>query len=436
MKKWLALALALTIPLVLSGCLVIDSLSVSQLNTVGNVRIALDVCFSQTAGSCTDKGNSAEISGGTTQQPLIAFRVPSAALAPSTFATTAGESLTFNESTEFEQKLQALDPAPTGQYWVAYMATTSVVVTDGANQTFTVAPEFTLGQSADGSPFTGPFLYRPTVGSREVTSSLLIGRALDCGTSLFAPNSTSVADTICIDSPSQADTATNLSLSTRDLGIVASNATGKAGDHKSISFLVKYAGASTAVANFALDATTSVPGGTATPSQGSLLPATDSSNPVTVVVTVPKQTPVGSYNVTLNARLANGQVRTSTATLTITDKIKPTATITLVKGQKISTLLAGALKLKVKMSEAGTVAIALTTKSSKPSKAVTIAQGTVSFSKASTKVVKLKLKKSAAARSAQASLRYASVATLVVRSTARDLAGNTRKGTKRITLKR
>ena len=435
MKRRLSLLVLLAVPLALSGCLVINSLSVSQLNTVGTVRIMLQACFSQSSGSCTDTGNSASTVNGSSEQPMIGFRVPSGTTPPSSFSTTAGESLTFNESLDYEQKLQTLDPAPAGEYWAGYMAATAVTATDGNNQFLTVAPEFTLRSGSDGSPFAGPFLYRPVVGARIVSSSLLISRALDCGTSLFAPNAAAPnGDTICIDSPSQAATATDLSLATRDLGVLASaTVTAKTGSTAQVPFTVKYAGTSTASANFALSATTDLPGATAIPSQGSLLPASDSSNPVNVSVQVPADAFPGTYDVTLSAKLSNGQVRTNTGEFEVKDATKPTVTITLVKGQKTGTLLARGLKLKVKMSEAGRVAFVLSTKLKKT---VTLSRKTVSYDDAANNQVKLTVKKTALSPAMRARLRSLSKVKLTLRASAKDTAGNTRAVSKKITLKR
>jgi hypothetical protein len=440
MKKRISLSVLLLAPLVLSGCLVISSLVGSQLNTVGNVRVVLEACFSQSAAtaSCTNTGNAATIAdatGGaaTPQQPMIAFRIPDTATAPSGFTTTAGVPLTFASSTQYTQALQTLAPAPAGQHWAGYMATTAIDVNDGANQSLTVSPEFALQRSADGSPFTGPFLYRPVVGDREITSTLTILRTLDCGTSLFATNS-SPGDTICIDSPSAADTVTNLTQSTRDLGVLASApVVGTRGSAAAVPFVLKYAGSADPSANFSVDASTNLPGATATPSQGSLLPATDSSNPVNVSVNVPAGAPAGTYDVILNARLASGEVRTNTGKLKIPDTTKPTVTITLVNGQKTGTVLKKGLKLKVKMSEAGTVALKLTTKLGKTR---TLSSKSVSYTGAGTKQVTLTVKKGALSPAMRTRMLSLSKVKLTLRASAKDTAGNTRAVTKTISLKR
>ncbi len=429
--------LGLFLVLALSGCLVISDVSSTQLDTVGNVRITLQACFSQTAGSCTNLGNSGEAAGftaGGTQvhQPMIGFRFPSAAIAPDSITTTAGEALSFVKNGAYTQALQTLSPPPAGQQWVGYLATTAVTVTDGNNQTFTVRPEFLLRQGVDGSPFAGPFLYRSVVGARAVgTDPLTIDRPLDCGTSLFAGNSG--GDTICVDSPSAADTAANMSQSTRDLGVLVDAAVVnvRPGQTATVPFTIKYAGSSTASANFAIDATTNITGATAIASQGSLLPAADSSNPVNVVVSIPKSAPSGTYDITLNARLANGQVRTTVRKLKI-DKTAPTLQIKQLT-KKTSAMLKSGLKLNVRISEAGSVTFVL----AKTKKGASIAIATkATYGKAGAKNVTLKLKKGQRTGVARASMLTQRSLKLYVRMVAKDLLGNKRTVVKKIEIKR
>lgn len=379
-------------------------------------------------------------------QALVGFRISSAVTAPNGFSTVDGESLVFAQSAEYTSELQRLAPAAAGLQWVGYAATTAVNVTDGSNQHFTVSPQFTLQQGADGAPFTGPFLYRPVVGGRIVSAAQPITRAVACGTTLFvgttfdappADGTPEDGDTICVDAPSESDTATNLEKTTRDLGVLSTAVTGARGRSTDVPFVLRYAGTSTPSANFAIDAATTLPGATATPSQGSLLPATDSVNPIGVKVTIPSSAVAGEYDVTLTARLTNGQMRINTAKLTIPkDTTKPTVTISLVKGQRVSTLIKRGLKLKVKMNEAGKVTLSLSRVNLSTKKRVTIASKVVSYSKSGTKKVVLKLKKRARAAAARAQMFALPRLKLTLKATAKDKAGNKRQVTKRYSLKR
>lgn len=46
MKRRLVLSILLTVPFLLSGCLVISDLFSTQLDTIGSVRIDVGACFS------------------------------------------------------------------------------------------------------------------------------------------------------------------------------------------------------------------------------------------------------------------------------------------------------------------------------------------------------------------------------------------------------
>ena len=80
---------------------------------------------------------------------------------------------------------------------------------------------------------------------------------------------------------------------------------------------MRYAGSATPAADFRLSATSDLPGATVAVTPATLVPATDSANPVSVAVGIPAGAKPGKYDVTLTARLANGQARAGTGTLTV-----------------------------------------------------------------------------------------------------------------------
>ena len=105
---------------------------------------------------------------------------------------------------------------------------------------------------------------------------------------------------------------------TRDLGVLnGAVAGGPPGGVESLPFLVRYAGTATPAADFRLTATTELPGASVAVTPGTLVPPTDSANPVAVAVGIPAGAKPGRYDVTLTARLANGQARAGTGTLTV-----------------------------------------------------------------------------------------------------------------------
>ncbi len=449
MKRRLALAAGLMIvPLLMSGCLVIRNVEATQLDTIGKVRVVVDACFSQTGiapSTCTASGNSGMpaddpgfIPGATLQQPMIAFRIPDRAGAANSFATTAGEAITFALSTDYTEALQALAPAPSGQKWAGYMATAAVAVNDGANQGFTVSPEFTLLAADDGSPFEGPFEYRAVVGSRMDNAGP--DAALDCGTSLFDDNGT---DTICIDSPSEAETATNLSLETRDLGVISAQASidAESGERAEVPFVVEFAGDMDPAPVAAARATTTLPATAVVEEQLTLAP--NSSNPLSAFVFVPSSATPGTYDVVLEVTLESGEKRSNTSKLVVRERVlaagaaaldttPPAATTQLFPNQTIRTMLDKGLKVNVTMNEPGTVGFVLSKGSRWRDLSVPIK---LRFGAPGTKQVVLRLKLGNRSGKTLRNLLAMNALDLFIRATGKDLAGNALMNARRITLK-
>jgi hypothetical protein len=338
----------------MSGCVIIKSNSSAQLNTIGAVQITTRFCASDVSNPANNTGYSPQdttcqknISGGnanaggnsgsdagnnTSLQLQVAYRIPSTVTAPATIVTTepsGGSAITLTKNTAYGTALQSLSPAGSGKQWVGYLSSVQTYTT-AAGQYFTVAPTFSLPPAGDGSPFQGPFNYRVAVGYRQVdeaTPGNTSARTVTCGSDAFALYNDGIdgadGDTnpdmtgICIDDPSSATLASDLSQSTRDLGIVAGSAQSvHAATTATVPFTVEYAGAAGA-GPFTMSATTTIPSTTATPSQASYTPSADSNQAMTVSVPVPAGTTAGTYNVTLKADLGNGQIRQQTNTVTV-----------------------------------------------------------------------------------------------------------------------
>jgi hypothetical protein len=345
LRRLAALSVLATCATLLAGCVSIQSITSDQQDIVGKLRLTLTICASgandvpdppEDHPGCLDTGNSDDTAyafpGPTGEvELLIGFRVPVGTGAPATITATpapappASGTITARRSASYEAALQAAMPAPAGSVWVGYLSD-PYFFDDGADgvaaQSAQVAIDFALPPTADGGPFVGPFAVRPVVGSRQVNASYLAGRPVDCGPDAFATDFGT--QTICVDSPTAIQAATSFNFPTRDFGVLAGNATASPGQTVLLPFNVRGAGALPAGLTASLSAATNLPGaGAVAPSAASAALANGSDTRVTVPVTIPKQAGPGVFDVTLTARLDNGQTRTRAAKLTVRDRQKP-----------------------------------------------------------------------------------------------------------------
>ena len=309
----------------LSGCLVIRSEVTTQLNTVGNVRVDTTFCSSDNsiASTCPDLGAGGVAASGT-GQAMVAYRIPVGATAPTTI-TSVSTLVTVTQNASYSSELTRRFPPPATQKWVGYVSNPQTFNTAGV-LAFELLPEFTLPGAADGGPFVTPFLYRTVSGIRRAEPPALTTRPVVCGattTDIFSDlwdfGGGPVPTTTCFDSPSVATIPTNVTRSTRDLGVIAggSSATTAPGATAQLPFTLKYSGTAIAGANFSITASTTLPGAVPQPSLGNLAPPTDSSTQAFVNVLVPAGATPGTYDVTLTASLANGQTRIGVGKLTV-----------------------------------------------------------------------------------------------------------------------
>jgi hypothetical protein len=311
-----ALILLLTLlAFTLSGCVAIIEESGRQLDEVGDVELTTVLCASELGQGTCPRGNSGELSSDGMYQLLLGHRIP-LGVAPPESMTDADGLIAFARNPSFTAELDRLAPiAPAaGQRWVGYVSAPFQYAVGQSQSTATVVARMALLRVGDGSPFSGPFRYRSLIGYRH--SDPDPARAVACGDSLAGGNPAD--QTHCMDFPTDEELKTDLSVPTRDLGILAGPAgTAPRGGTGTIPFTLAYAGA-TAAPSFSLGAGTSIPGGTAAPGSPTIAPAEAGTTVVGVNVSVPATTPPGPYEVTLSATLGNGQTRSATGLVTVT----------------------------------------------------------------------------------------------------------------------
>jgi hypothetical protein len=332
--RWLgAVALVLGLVPLLSGCLVFKTFhSATQLNTIGDVIVTSTICTSSnTKPGCSATGlytgkledlNTTPVA----TQIFLGYRVPAGVEGPPGFTSTGQIVLEFAPSPGYVAELQRLVPAPAGTKWLGYASTTTTVLDpNGGVKEFTVTAVFRLPAAADGGPFATPLLYRPVVGMRGVDGGNPITRPIACDASNpSAANSTT--GTVCVsDTGPQFGTSTRAPISsnsagaTRDLGLPSTGVAGtiSPGGTVSLPFIARYSGTATAAATFSLSASTTLTGATVIPALASLAPPSNSDTPIPVAVGVPAGAAPGTYDVTLTAKLANGQTRAGVGKLTV-----------------------------------------------------------------------------------------------------------------------
>ena len=285
----------------------------------------------------------------TLAQILLAFRVPVGSEGPQSFRSQATD-LTFDRSATYEAELNEPRteddetgwPPPAGYKWVGYISTPREfdLVNDVATRVVAGKAEFTLPPQADGGPFQSQFLWRAVVGWRYLSGGIgQAGLPVDCdGGDVI---------TLCIDSPTTDPdrVSVDLSATVSDFGVLgAPKVTVGQGDTAAASFPIKYRDArGLGAQQFALTATTNVPGTGPFVATPTVTVEPNGTGNAEVTVRVPPGTPLGSYELRLNAATGTPAVtRSNTATIEVVDKIAPTIQVmsppqnaTLRLGQKV-----------------------------------------------------------------------------------------------------
>ncbi len=296
------------------------------------MKVTFVACLSGSgAATCSNTGNSLTVQPNSDGQVLVAYRIPAGAKVPSTFATTAGVALTFNESPSYAAELQRLVPAPGDQRWIGYVSQTAQGPSDSEA---TIAVDIELPSD---NPFVGPFKVRPVVGARSVTASAPADRPVVCGDDPYAAFPAATPETtVCVDSPTPALVGTDINYATRDFGVQAGNATASPGQTVALPFNVRGAGAIPAGVSTTLSAATSLPGVSVASSAATVALSNGSDTRVTVPVAIPADAAAGTYDVVLTGRLENGQERRGVAELTVRARpVAPDVTKPRLTGAKV-----------------------------------------------------------------------------------------------------
>jgi len=317
--RWIrlaAVAAALGLACLLSGCVVMGGVSAQQDETIGDFHVRATACASGSPG-CGELGNSGAPAPTASGQILLAARVPDALGVPASVSTPEG--LVFARSPSYIGELQRLSPPPQGSRWVGYISQVIDHVTTSGPQAFALDLGFALGSGSDGGPFEGPIRGEILLGGRLVSEAGPASRPVACGDSLTTlrdeqPPAMDANDVwiICADSTYTIDNATS------DLGILRGAAgSGPPGSLASVPFALRFAGAERDPLEFRLTARTTLPGASVAVTPSTIGPSSSGTIRADVAVGIPQGARAGTYDVTLTARLANGQARAGTGTLTV-----------------------------------------------------------------------------------------------------------------------
>jgi hypothetical protein len=314
----LALGASAALIATFSGCFVIKNQTSEQLDVIGDVRLTTVACLSGRT-DCGDNGNSGRGTGAPNPYDgLIGYRIPEDAEIESITVTEQSPGpapLTVEPAPSYAAELERLEPAPDGQQWVGYR-TPNLISTAGAELTYVA--DVSLTQTGD-EPFDGPFLYRVVTGATGDDPVV-------CGDSLYVK--TGDPAPICVDSPSEAVTETNLEQETRDLALSATPPSEElVAEEMDLAFLARFRGTPSAATEFTLAATTDIPGGSVL-INSEFSPAEDSDTALVVHLTTAEEPPPGEYEVELTASLPGGESRSAAKTLTMPDEVAPRTTIT------------------------------------------------------------------------------------------------------------
>lgn len=317
--------------LTLSGCIVINATQTSQPQSMGPLRLTVNMCANGSPGctSLSSNGwsaygflNEANSNQTVPAQLLFAVRLPVGATPPETLQTTYdGSPLTYTRSASYETELEVLEPAPAGERWWGWLSGT---VSYGRlePQALGITLEVALPRGVDGAPLPSPLRWRPVVGVRQVDDTLPSTRPVKCGNStaeLYSgyADSPGQPTIYCIDFPSQETARGYLDAPLTDFGVTGSEVQAPSGSTVTATFLARRSGAPDAGTTFSLSATSGVPGGSVSLDRETVSLGGDSTQPVLATVRIPAATPAGRYPVTITATAPGKPTRTGTSTVTV-----------------------------------------------------------------------------------------------------------------------
>jgi hypothetical protein len=310
----LAAAAALGIAVValtLSGCVSLKTVAAQQEDLIGAIDIVVTGCGSKANTTGCGLGNSGLESNTTaTGQVLLGVQIDSRFVPPATFKTNFSDGQQpFTASPSYTAELTRLSPPDPGRKWAGYISdartyTPGKLVTAQVPIIRTVLP--------DGSPSPSGFGFTWVIGSRGVIEpDSPATRAVACGDDLSAASIPNL--TICKD----AGGGLGASGFNDFAFLTPAPVTVQPGQTAIVPVVGKLTGPAAAGINFALTASTTVPGATALTNVPTLAPPGESTTSVTVSVPVPPSTTPGTYAVTLTGTLATGETRVATGTVKV-----------------------------------------------------------------------------------------------------------------------
>jgi hypothetical protein len=297
--------------LALSGCVAVSSFGVVQQGSIGGIDIVVTGCGSKAATPGCGLGSSGQESNASSAgQILLGLEVDARFVPPPSFSTDIFSGLQpLTASPSYTAELTRLDPPDPGRKWAGYISD-SRTYTPGKGITARVPLIRPL--LPDGSPNPSGVGIGWRIGSRGVLNpDAPATRAVDCGSSLTTINVDDL--TICSDGVGGFGGS-----GFNDFAFLTpAPVTVQAGQTAIIPVVGKLAGPARPGINFALSATTTVPGSTVLTNVPTLAPPGESTTSVSVSVAVPSGTAPGTYAVTLTGTLATGETRAATGSVIV-----------------------------------------------------------------------------------------------------------------------
>lgn len=312
----------------LGGCVGINGASTSQPESLGPVQLSVSACASGSPGCGTSSNTGAiyELIEGESleAQALLAIRLPVGSTPPDSLTANlgGGGQLAFSRSTSYEEQLEALEPAPSGERWWGWISA-KFTYSQKSKQSFSVSLTTSLPHPSDDSPLESPMHWRPVVGARAISPGLAATRSVKCGTEtedLYAGYNEiggSGSTVVCVDSPSESATRGFLGAPIVDFGILGTSVEASPGGTVTAAFVARRTGAPDPSTTFALNAQSAIPDGSLSIDRTSVSLGGDSSQPVLATIGVPGGTPPGDYAVTLTATAAGKPARAGTVTVKV-----------------------------------------------------------------------------------------------------------------------
>lgn len=294
------------------GCFGSNNLTLGQQDLLGPGTLNFSTCVSQANSSCPNGGASNLFptpTPGSRVQALVAVQVPSAyvmpetVLAPTDIRRFDWFTTKYTRSRSFADEATRMSPPNPGNVWVGYVSEATDSFSPGARYVGQIV--FERPPAADGTPQPSGFRGVVWLGARTVSDTLPADRPVWC----------SIEDaTICNDQGTAVGFGPNL----HDLSILPLPAvTAARGTTAVLPVTVMFSGKADAKYTFALTATTSLAGTSATPNVPTLAPPEDSTTSLSVSVPVPQDAAPGTYAVTVAATLSTGETRSAKGSIVV-----------------------------------------------------------------------------------------------------------------------